>query len=57
MRFTNIENNDEIVLIEKEEVYFDNGIPKTDKTIHKVNAKEYVDQAIRPIYRSGFKQI
>ncbi len=55
--FSNIGITDEIVIENNEGVYFDKGIAKTRKKIDRYNAKQFVDQAIRPIYRTGFKQI
>lgn len=55
--FTNVSSNDEIVIENNDGVYIENGIAKTKKKVKRINAKEFVDQAIRPTYRSGFKQI
>lgn len=57
MRFLNINDEEEFAITKQGAMYVENGIPKFDSNIARYNASRFVDQTVRPIYRSGWQQI
>ncbi|HKM94635.1 MAG TPA: Gfo/Idh/MocA family oxidoreductase [Prolixibacteraceae bacterium] len=56
-RFVNINNYEEFEISHTGDLYIQNGIPKFDSEKTKYNASHFVDQTVRPLYRSGWNQI
>ncbi|MCF8358042.1 MAG: Gfo/Idh/MocA family oxidoreductase [Prolixibacteraceae bacterium] len=57
LKFSNVSQDDEIVITGKSNLYFENGLPKFNTSEKRINARFFANQVIRPIYREGWQQI
>jgi predicted dehydrogenase len=57
LKFSNISQDDEIVITENKGLYFENGLPKFNISEKRLNARYFADKTIRPNYREGWQQI